>query len=291
MSKHYARGQQQKQAAKALAAFPAFQGTDFESWALRFSNLASQTGTENSLDVGTFKIFCMFAIGTTPSQGEMLFNMFDTDENGSVDAAEFIQAVAIYTEGTLDQKLECAFACYDKNGDGFVDKDELYKAMMTAKGLSCDAYDEGVSKYLSTFLGEMGGSDGRITKKEFMTVLKGDKRLLGALGEWLRVRNGTLAETHIDQITSLFKAVDLNNNGTISKAELRAFSKDCDPDHAKRAVKRAERVMAECDLDKNNKINLEEFTEFLANMYHGKTDNQITESLRQMKASIKRDGK
>ncbi|TMW58376.1 hypothetical protein Poli38472_009935 [Pythium oligandrum] len=58
-----------------------------------------------------------------------LFNAFDTDENGLVDALEFLGTIAIMSAMTIRQKLTFVYNCYDFNESSQISIDELTLAL------------------------------------------------------------------------------------------------------------------------------------------------------------------
>lgn len=54
-----------------------------------------------------------------------LFNIFDKDGNGVVDAAEFMSGLSVLASGDRDDKIRAAFDLYDTNRDGFISLNEM----------------------------------------------------------------------------------------------------------------------------------------------------------------------
>ena len=64
----------------------------------------------------------------TPAQYELwerLFNFLDADHSGFIDFKEFIGSISVGTRGTPEEKLRFAFHIYDKDGNGFIEKQEM----------------------------------------------------------------------------------------------------------------------------------------------------------------------
>jgi len=57
--------------------------------------------------------------------GERLFQLLDTNQDGSVDLQEFVCGLSLLCKGSVEEKLEFSFKAYDIDGNGFISKDEL----------------------------------------------------------------------------------------------------------------------------------------------------------------------
>jgi len=56
-----------------------------------------------------------------------LFKMFDENDDKVINFKEFVSGFSVLCpKGTFDEKLNFSFRIYDLDGDGFIDKDELY---------------------------------------------------------------------------------------------------------------------------------------------------------------------
>ena len=64
-----------------------------------------------------------------------MFDVFDTDNDGSIGFREFIQAVSITSHGSLDYKLEWAFRIYDLDNNGQITKQEMLKIIKAISSL------------------------------------------------------------------------------------------------------------------------------------------------------------
>ena len=60
---------------------------------------------------------------------QQLFVLFDDDENGLVDAIEFLSTIAVASGMTIRDKLEYVFNCYDFDGSQQLTIDEVTLAM------------------------------------------------------------------------------------------------------------------------------------------------------------------
>ena len=56
---------------------------------------------------------------------DRLFDVFDSDSNGVVDATELMCGLSVLCGGSRHDKVRAAFALYDTNGDGFISLEEM----------------------------------------------------------------------------------------------------------------------------------------------------------------------
>jgi len=89
----------------------------------------------------------------------------DTDKSGTVEFDEFAKMMENQTSGG-DEEMLSAFKAFDKNGDGFITKEELKLAMKNmGENLSAKELEE-MMKSADT------SGDGRIDYKEFAEMMK-----------------------------------------------------------------------------------------------------------------------
>eukprot|EP01114_Cavostelium_apophysatum_P014696 TRINITY_DN3873_c0_g1_i1.p1 TRINITY_DN3873_c0_g1~~TRINITY_DN3873_c0_g1_i1.p1 ORF type:complete len:180 (+),score=41.93 TRINITY_DN3873_c0_g1_i1:197-736(+) len=59
-----------------------------------------------------------------------LFRIFDDNDDKGINFREFVTGFSVLCpKGTLDEKLRFSFRLYDIDGDGFIDKEELYNML------------------------------------------------------------------------------------------------------------------------------------------------------------------
>ncbi|PVD26474.1 hypothetical protein C0Q70_14151 [Pomacea canaliculata] len=89
------------------------------------------------------------SLGQDPTDTELkdMINDVDTDGSGTIEFNEFLLMMSQKCEKTELEEIADAFKIFDKNGDGFINSDELRQVMeslgerLTAKG--AERHDEG----------------------------------------------------------------------------------------------------------------------------------------------------
>lgn len=97
--------------------------------------------------------FCK-ALKKEPSPStEQLFAMFDTDNSGAIELREFIVGLSSYVNLSTVERAKFAFLMTDKDGSGFVDREELImilKANFINKGGSTEAIEQRADRLLKS---------------------------------------------------------------------------------------------------------------------------------------------
>eukprot|EP00771_Trimastix_marina_P000259 gnl/Trimastix_PCT/1270.p1 GENE.gnl/Trimastix_PCT/1270~~gnl/Trimastix_PCT/1270.p1 ORF type:complete len:191 (-),score=61.84 gnl/Trimastix_PCT/1270:97-669(-) len=64
---------------------------------------------------------------------DRIFQLFDENSDGSISFNEFIIGLSVFCKkGTLEEKLLFSFNIYDFDGDGNIDRDELYRILRSS---------------------------------------------------------------------------------------------------------------------------------------------------------------
>ncbi len=72
-----------------------------------------------------------FPMGNATKFCKICFQAFDKDKSGYIDFFEFINAIGIFSRGNIEDKLKLAFDIYDSNNDGFVERKEAEKIVLS----------------------------------------------------------------------------------------------------------------------------------------------------------------
>ncbi len=105
------------------------------------------TASREAWDLGTFQetMFQLIARGENADAApvtrtmqealeaelQVLFNIFDVDQNGVVDVTELVSGVFLLTQGSARQKLDFAFRLHDGDEDGYLTEVECFSLLMS----------------------------------------------------------------------------------------------------------------------------------------------------------------
>ena len=115
----------------------------------------------------------MQALGLSPTKEELeiLLDSVDTDRNGVIDFGEFVDVMRGHlwqAEGapTAEDELKEAFSVFDKDGNGFISKDELRAALLNLG----ERLDEEELEAMMRAADKDG--NGEIDYEEFITMMR-----------------------------------------------------------------------------------------------------------------------
>ncbi|XP_060080010.1 calmodulin-beta-like [Ylistrum balloti] len=115
----------------------------------------------------------MRSIGENPSSKEIrqIVECADLDRNGTIEFEEFVVMVADRLKDfDAISEMKEAFEVFDQDGDGFLDKDDIQRAM---EGLGVSLTAPEVTQMMEV---ADANKDGRLDYKEFVAMLtKGDQ--------------------------------------------------------------------------------------------------------------------
>ncbi|PWA54085.1 phosphorylase kinase, gamma catalytic subunit [Artemisia annua] len=100
------------------------------------------------------------------SEAQLLVEAVDTDGKGTVDYGEFVAVSLHIKKMANDEHLHKAFSYFDKDGNGFIEPNELRDSLM-------EDGDEGVSNIANDIFQEVDiDKDGKISYDEFVAMMK-----------------------------------------------------------------------------------------------------------------------
>ncbi|XP_003450795.2 guanylyl cyclase-activating protein 2 [Oreochromis niloticus] len=134
------------------------------------------------------RFFGVDATGEASDYAENMFRAFDKNGDNTIDFLEFVAALNLVFRGDLEHKLRWSFKVYDKDGNGYVDRNELrsiidsiYRIKKISKDNTSDSYltvDEVVDRILAAV--DTDG-DGTVSMEEFIRGAQQDPWLLNIL--------------------------------------------------------------------------------------------------------------
>lgn len=123
------------------------------------------------------------------SDAEAVFSLFDLDGSRNIDSYEFLCALALMSQATLQEKAQIIFNLYDFDRSQIISQDELVVLARTVicslHAMSGDKFTQSISwvenLVKQIFLAHDKDHDGGISFTEFMDVIRMDKDLLSCL--------------------------------------------------------------------------------------------------------------
>ena len=89
-------------------------------------------------------------------------------DDGTIDFNEFLSMMASKMSGNLDEEWKTSFKVFDKNSNGYIERDEL-EQMMIRLGENL------TEKEIDAMIKEADSDkDGRVNFKEFLAMMKSD---------------------------------------------------------------------------------------------------------------------
>uniref|UniRef100_A0A673BYD0 Guanylyl cyclase-activating protein 2 n=1 Tax=Sphaeramia orbicularis TaxID=375764 RepID=A0A673BYD0_9TELE len=122
------------------------------------------------------RFFGVDPTGEASEYAENMFRAFDKNGDNTIDFLEFVAALNLVFRGDLEHKLRWSFKVYDKDGNGYVDKDELRSIIDYCKLLHSQKRLETTDAKLCMFVWT-----GQITVDEFIKGAQQEPWLLNLL--------------------------------------------------------------------------------------------------------------
>ncbi|XP_068173752.1 guanylyl cyclase-activating protein 2-like [Antennarius striatus] len=134
------------------------------------------------------RFFGVDPMGEASDYAENMFRAFDKNGDNTIDFLEFVAALNLVFRGNLEHKLRWSFKVYDKDNNGYVDKDELHSIMdsidrlkkgwRSEAGASQLSVEEVVDRLLAAVDSD---GDGHISLEEFLKGAQQDPWVLSML--------------------------------------------------------------------------------------------------------------
>ncbi|XP_029001035.1 guanylyl cyclase-activating protein 2-like [Betta splendens] len=131
------------------------------------------------------RFFGVDPTGEASDYAENMFRAFDKNGDNTIDFLEFVAALNLVFRGDLEHKLRWSFKVYDKDGNGYVEKEELraivdsiYRVKKSSKKDMADSkftLDEVVDRIMKAVDSD---GDGKINMEEFIRGAQQDPWLL-----------------------------------------------------------------------------------------------------------------
>lgn len=148
----------------------------------QFISISSIIDADDLIDVDEFQI----CLGLENSSfARRIFRGFDNNGDGQVNFKEFVQGLSIFShKGSVEEKLAFSFRLYDMDGDGSIDKNELFdmlKAIMF-DNLQIDLSEEQLRVLVEHTFDEVDtNGDGQISYEEYREICMKQPSIIKAL--------------------------------------------------------------------------------------------------------------
>ena len=111
-----------------------------------------------------------------------IFQAFDDDNNGTISFQEFVVGLSVFSpRSTLEEKLDLSFRIYDMDGDGSIDKSELYAILRASllENYQLNISDEDIQRLVDrTFEDTDTDGDGVISYDEYRNLVMSNPDIL-----------------------------------------------------------------------------------------------------------------
>jgi calcium-dependent protein kinase len=104
-------------------------------------------------------------VGITSEQVDQMFAAVDVDGSGEIDYSEFVMATMNEKDLITNEKLKAAFKIFDKDGNGHIGPDEIYRVLGGSDVFSQEKIEQLIDEVDEN-------SDGEISFEEFCIMMK-----------------------------------------------------------------------------------------------------------------------
>jgi len=119
---------------------------------------------------------------------DRVFKAFDTDNDSAINMKEWVFGLSIFLRGSLMEKMKYCFEVYDLNGDGYIQREEMFHMLKNCliKQPTEEDPDEGVRDLVETTVKLMDlDKDGRLSFEDYSKSVEQENLLLEAFGQCL----------------------------------------------------------------------------------------------------------
>lgn len=119
---------------------------------------------------------------------DRVFRVFDRNSDSLIDDIEWVEGLAIFLRGDLEDKINYSFSVYDLNGDGYISREEMFQLLKTSlvRQPTEEDPDEGVKDLVELALKKIDlDHDSKLSKGDFRESVLAEPLLLEAFGPCL----------------------------------------------------------------------------------------------------------
>uniref|UniRef100_A0A8C5Q6G1 EF-hand domain-containing protein n=1 Tax=Leptobrachium leishanense TaxID=445787 RepID=A0A8C5Q6G1_9ANUR len=170
----------------------AFSKKEMESLIRLYQNIVKRPidpNTRGGIDRNTFRNILHNTFGMTDDMlMDRVFRGFDKDNDSYINVSEWIEGLAVFLRGTLDEKVKYCFGVYDLNGDGYISREEMFHMLKNSllKQPTEEDPDEGIKDLVEITLKKMDyDHDSKLSYTDFDKAVRDENLLLEAFGPCL----------------------------------------------------------------------------------------------------------
>ncbi|XP_062870213.1 calaxin [Trichomycterus rosablanca] len=119
---------------------------------------------------------------------DRIFHAFNKDNDGYISIKQWVEGLAVFLRGTLDEKIKYCFVVFDLNGDGYISREEMFHMLKDSLINLPPEEDpvEGVKDLVEIALKKMDyDHDSRLSYSDFEKAVRDENLLLEAFGPCL----------------------------------------------------------------------------------------------------------